>query len=153
MRRILFPAMLVCIAYVGVLAESTQPSNVPSSPASIRAVVGLPGQLPGRAVRQREFAKVVFDSPVRVMGTWLQGVFLIEHDRDRMDRGEPCTHIYRLKDRTKPVVTFFCEHLHRKVSEHGSYTVKRVSTRPGAYELVEFQFEGSADGHGVPKAQ
>lgn len=152
MRRIYFATALIAVTYVGVFAQGPQISTASFSTPSLRTVVGLPEQVPGQTVRRRQLAKLVFDSPVRVMDEWLQGVFLVEHDEDRMERGEPCTHIYRLKDR-KLVVAFQCEHLHRKVAERGTVTLKRVGIRPGAFELLEFQYEGSADGHGVPQTR
>jgi len=44
---------------------------------------------------------------------------VIEHDNDRMARGEPCTHIYAYNDRTTPVATFHCTHLERDRADEG----------------------------------
>lgn len=99
----------------------------------------------------REYAKVMFYNPVRVVDTILIGPYIIEHDEERMARGEPCTHIYALHDRQVPVIAFQCQHLDRKATERATVTLRRTPdpyTR--IFELVEFQFEGSADGHGVP---
>src|SRR5215204_1487415 len=108
MRKVLLAITLAGIGYVAVAAQG--PSQKEPFGPSLKAVVGLE-QVPGRPVRNRELAKVVFPHPVKVLNAWLLGDYLIEHDTDRMERGEPCTHIYRFNDRRKPVVTFFCEHL------------------------------------------
>src|SRR4029453_4659452 len=39
----------------------------------------------------REYAKVHFVNPGRVGDTVLMGDYIIEHDNDRMARGQPCT--------------------------------------------------------------
>ena len=150
MRKIFFAAVLVGVGCVGVLAD-TQLSKVVALVPDLSVKVGLPADLPGQVIRSREVGRVDFESPVRVLDVWLQGVYIIEHDEERMKRGDPCTHIYRVKNRTEPVVTFQCTHLHREVSERGTITLKPASIRPGAFELLEFQYRGSADGHGIPQ--
>ena len=101
----------------------------------------------------REYAKVTFTNPVKVGDAVLMGSYVIEHDNDRMARGEPCTHIYKAGDLRAPVVAFHCVHLDRPLNdgETAMVTVRRLpdmNTR--IFELVEFQFAGSPDGHGVP---
>ena len=54
----------------------------------------------------RQITDIWFKEPTFVGKTILQGHYVIEHDNDRMARGEPCTHIYAFDDRTAPVVTF-----------------------------------------------
>jgi rhodanese-related sulfurtransferase len=101
----------------------------------------------------REYAKVRFQDPVRVLNHVLMGDYLIEHDTDRMARGGPCTHIYKMSDRTKPVVAFHCRHLTRSQSTRATVTVRRAfdMSPTRAFIMTEFQFAGSADGHGVPE--
>lgn len=152
MRKIVLAAALVGTACVAAFADNSQLSKTTSSALSVPAVSGLPSEMPGQPLRARQLAKLVFASPVRVMNVWLQGTYLVEHDGERMARGEPCTHIYRINQK-KPVVTFFCEHLHRNVADRGTVTLKRVGIMPATFELVEFQFEGSADAHGVPQTR
>jgi len=107
---------------------------------------------PDRETRgQREYAKVLFRDPVRIGDHILIGTYVIEHDNDRMARGLPCTHIYAYNDRRLPVVAFHCRHLNRTAGKKATVTLQRTSdltTR--MFKLVEYQFEGSADGHGVP---
>lgn len=104
----------------------------------------------------REYAKVTFHSPVRVGDRVLMGTYVIEHDAERMASGGPCTHIYRIDDRRLPVVAFHCVHLDRPANDGSKATVtlRRVYDQATPlFELVEFQFAGSADGHGVPDAR
>jgi hypothetical protein len=101
----------------------------------------------------REYARVTFLNPVKVGQVVLMGTYVIEHDNDRMARGGPCTYIYNEGDLQRPVVTFHCLHLDRPANEGAEalVTLRRLpdpSTR--IFELVEFQFAGSADSHGVP---
>jgi hypothetical protein len=98
-----------------------------------------------------EYAKVLFRDPVRIGGRMLIGAYVIEHDEDRMARGLPCTHIYAADNLRLPVIAFHCRHLDRKASPNATVTLRRLSDPSiRMFELVEFQFEGSTEGHGVP---
>ena len=102
----------------------------------------------------RELAVVRFRDPVLVGDRVLIGKYVIEHDTERMARGLPCTHIYAAHDRRLPVVAFHCRHFERTPGPKASVTLQRVSdpsTR--MFKLVEYQFAGSSDGHGVPIGQ
>jgi hypothetical protein len=92
---------------------------------------------------------VWFQRPVRVGNTILQGRYVIEHDNDRMARGEPCTYIYAFADRTKPVVTFHCTHLERGAVSANT-VVLYSSGDGGIQKMQEFQFSGETAAHGVP---
>lgn len=93
--------------------------------------------------------EVWFHRPVRVGRHILQGRYVIEHDNDRMARGEPCTHIYAYSDQTRPVVTFHCTHLER--DRAGTNTAVVYSLGDGTMQaLSEFQFAGETASHGVP---
>lgn len=95
----------------------------------------------------RQSSVVWFQRPVMVNRHILQGRYVIEHDNDRMARGEPCTYIYAFEDRTKPIVTFDCEHL---VRDRASQTTASVATKGDMQVLTEFQFAGETAAHGVP---
>ena len=96
---------------------------------------------------QRQEVKVWFQRPVLVGRSILQGPYVIEHDNGRMARGEPCTHIYALNDRTRPVVAFHCTHLEReKAATHQVV----LETGLDFQKLQEFQFAGETASHGVP---
>jgi hypothetical protein len=92
---------------------------------------------------------VTFRDPVRVGDRVLMGRYVIEHDNDRMARGEPCTYIYEAGDRRLPVVMFHCTHLTRPVSSTDTVVLRRTGTYP-VQELREFQFAGESASHGVP---
>ena len=96
----------------------------------------------------RQVTEVWFQRPVVIDHKILQGRYVIEHDNDRMARGEPCTHIYAYSDQTKPIVTFHCTHLERDITTQN--TVVLYSTADGWQKMSEFQFKGEAASHGVP---
>jgi hypothetical protein len=96
----------------------------------------------------RQSLEVWFKHPTWIGKSIVQGHYVIEHDNDRMARGEPCTHIYAFDDRETPVVTFHCTHLERnRVSQP---TVGLITTSEGMKKLTEFQFAGESAGHGYP---
>ena len=101
---------------------------------------------PSPPVRQR--TEVWFHRPVMVGRTIMQGRYVIEHDNDRMARGEPCTHIYAYEDQEKPVAAFHCVHLERDRASKN--TVVLISTGDGWQKLTEFQFAGETASHGYP---
>ena len=95
----------------------------------------------------RQATDVWFKQPVKFGNKILQGHYVIEHDNDRMARGEPCTHIYAFDDRTKPIVTFHCTHIERpRASENTAVLITK-----GDYKVMtEFQFAGETAAHGNP---
>ena len=95
----------------------------------------------------RQATEVWFQRPVMVGRSILQGHYVIEHDNDRLARGEPCTHIYAFNDRTRPVVAFHCTHLER---DRPSQNIAVIETKGDWQVFTEFQFAGEAASHGVP---
>ncbi len=96
-----------------------------------------------------KYIDIVFRDPVRVGDTVLMGSYVIEHDDDRMARGEPCTYIYEADDLRAPVVTFHCTHLERPAASQATVVLK-PTINPAIKALAEFQFEGETASHGVP---
>ena len=97
----------------------------------------------------RQSAEVWFHRPIFVGRAILQGRHVIEHDHDRMARGEPCTHIYAYGNREKPVAAFHCTHLERDRADRN--TVVLVPDADGRMKrLTEFQFAGETAAHGYP---
>ena len=123
---------------------------VKAEPKEIELLLPLendPQLNPAPPVRQR--TEVWFQRPVRVGGYILQGRYVIEHDNDRMARGEPCTHIYAYDNQKLPVVAFHCTHLER--GRAGENIAVLVSVGDGTMQkLTEFQFAGETAAHGVP---
>jgi hypothetical protein len=126
---------------------------VKAEPKEIALLIPLendPQLNPAPPVRQQ--TEVWFQRPVMVGRHILQGRYVIEHDNDRMARGEPCTYIYAYEDRTKPVVAFHCTHLER--DRNGTNTVALITTSDGSMQkMTEFQFAGEAAAHGVPNVR
>ena len=98
----------------------------------------------------RQLTDVWFMRPIMVGKSILQGHYVIEHDNDRMARGEPCTHIYAFDDREQPVVTFHCTHLERN---RATRNIAVLETRGDMQYLSEFQFAGETAAHGVPSVR
>jgi hypothetical protein len=101
----------------------------------------------------RQSFDVWFKRPTMVGRSVLQGRFIVEHDNDRMARGEPCTHIYAFDDynkgdTSKPYATFHCTHLERDRAQTNIVVLESMAN--GWQRLVEFQFTGEAASHGYP---
>jgi len=96
----------------------------------------------------RQTIEVWFQHPTWVGKSILQGRYIIEHDNDRLARGEPCTYIYAFDDREKPVAMFHCTHLER--DRAGQPKVGLVTASDGFKRLTEFQFAGETAAHGYP---
>ena len=100
----------------------------------------------------RQSAIVNFQRPTWVANDMLIGTYVIVHDDGRMARGEPCTALYRVGTGTRPleeVVSFHCIPHERKVVQNFTTTVERNPTL-GTDTLIEYQFAGDSEAHGVP---
>jgi hypothetical protein len=115
-------------------------------PSAVELLLEMDPQLnPAPPVRQA--AEVWFHRPVLVGRAILQGRYVIEHDNERMARGEPCSHLYAYNDRSAPVATFDCTHLERDRASQN--VVVLVTTADGNMQrLTEFQFAGESLAHG-----
>jgi hypothetical protein len=104
-------------------------------------------------VRPRQQTSIIrFERPTWVAKELLIGSYMIVHDDARMARGEPCTAIYRLGgsiSAENEVVAFHCIPRERKLANTFQMTVDS-SLVPGTDTLVEYQFAGDSEGHGVP---
>lgn len=119
-----------------------------AEPSIVERFMSMDPQLsPAPPVRQ--LAEVWFHRPVLVGKSILQGRYVIEHDNDRMARGEPCTHIYAYNDQKTPIVTFHCTHLERDRAKQGVVVVTTTSDG-NLQKLTEFQFAGETASHGYP---
>jgi hypothetical protein len=96
----------------------------------------------------RQVAEVWFTQPTLIGRTIVQGRYVIEHDNDRMARGEPCTHVYAYDDQTTPVATFHCTHLER--DRANTNLIGLINDPSGFKRLTEFQFAGEHAAHGHP---
>ena len=100
----------------------------------------------------RQVVEVWFTRPTLIGRAIVQGRYVIEHDNDRMARGEPCTHVYAYGDQKNPVATFHCTHLER--DRAGNNVVMLIDDGPsGMKRLTEFQFAGETASHGYPNVR
>jgi hypothetical protein len=104
----------------------------------------------------RQTAVVTLVEPTLVGATVVQGPVLFIHDAEKMARGEPCTTI-RLFDPEKgpqeELVSFHCIPKARKVVSRFTMTTRPNVELGFGYVLVEYQFAGDAEGHGVPPSK
>jgi hypothetical protein len=107
--------------------------------------------LPALDMPARQTAVVWFHRPVWVGENVLMGKYVIEHDTDRMARGEPCTHIYAADAMTTPVVAFHCTHIDSDRPDKD--TVVLATSPDGTRKLLYFQFAGEYGAHGYPNAR
>lgn len=101
------------------------------------------------ALPVRQTVEVWFTRPTLVGRAILQGRYVIEHDNDRMARGEPCTHVYAFDNQTAPIAAFHCTHLERDRADQNTVTL--ITSPDGRMKvLTEFQFAGESAAHGYP---
>jgi hypothetical protein len=97
-------------------------------------------------------AVIQFNDPVRLRDVVLKGEYLFLHHEGMMERGKPCTYVYR-HDQGKPggfVVSFHC---HPVMREKADQFKVRISRKSG-FDLPlieEIQFAGGTDSHQVPQ--
>ena len=99
-------------------------------------------------------AVVVFDEPVKLLNVMLKGQYLFVHDDELMAQGKACTYVYNYTDGKQGdlVVSFHCIPVAREKSNQFAVT---VTMQPGTnlYELTEYRFADSTEGHKVPQAK
>lgn len=137
------PAMPCCQTHAAPTPDTGCCTAAADDPKVALAGLGLANPLPVKTM------SVVFREPVRVGDNLLMGWYVIEHDDDRMARGEPCTYIYELDTMRDPVATFHCTHLEHPAPDTATVVLGRTA-HPSVKTLLEFQFSGEAAAHGVP---
>lgn len=99
----------------------------------------------------RRWAIVTFSDPVQLGDQFLMGTYLFVHDDGKMAKGEACTSIYKFDPARGPreqVIAFHCVPANRDVCG-----ATRITLRDRGLDiprLVEYQFAGDTEGHGVP---
>lgn len=112
-------------------------------------------QLPtatGAGVSKKESAVVEFKAPVKLMSVVLRGEYLFVHDDEKMEAGGECTYVYKLIV-GKPielVASFHCLPVSRAKVDTFTIRGSFLGTTPELYEISEYQFAGSSEGHQVP---
>lgn len=112
-------------------------------------------QLPsasGASLSSRESAVAEFAAPVKLMNVILKGEYLFVHDEEKMEAGKDCTYVYEMVagKPVKLVVSFHCRPVPRWKVEKFTIRGWFVGTAPELYEVQEFQFAGSKEGHQLP---
>lgn len=106
------------------------------------------------AAPSRRFALVNFTRPTYIAGAAVLGTVVFKHDDARMALGEPCTTVYfydaKKKDLGKMIVEFMCVPQERRPIEKFEATCVKANLS-GPDMLVEYQFAGEHEGHGVPR--
>lgn len=106
------------------------------------------------AVRPAKKSGVVtFTTPTIIAGVAALGTVVFEHDDARMARGEPCTTVYHFDPATKArgdvIVEFMCLPRERPVASKFE-AICSLAAIGGPDRLVEYQFAGDHEAHGVP---
>jgi hypothetical protein len=106
------------------------------------------------AAPTRRSSLVRFTTPTIVAGAIVMGTVDFEHDDSAMSRGESCTTVYQYdvwkKERGKAIVDFMCEPRERSLATKFEATCSRTFVT-GPHTLLEYQFAGDTEGHGVPE--
>jgi len=104
------------------------------------------------AVPTRQAAVVRFLTPTIIAGAAVMGPVVFEHDDAKMARGEPCTTVYQYdakqQARGKVIVEFMCAPKIREVTKE--FEARCIKAPAGPNRLVEYQFKGDTEAHGVP---
>jgi hypothetical protein len=105
------------------------------------------------AAALKEKAVFKFEGNVTLMDVPLKGEYLFVHDDAAMVRGEACTYVYKgLEEKPENLVVYFhCTPRVRAIAEE--FVVRTLEVAPGRFEVREFQFAGSPEGHLVPISQ
>jgi hypothetical protein len=121
---------------VGVLVAGSVSTNIQANPAVKWAAVNL-------------------DEPTLIQGAFVSGPVLFEHDDGRMARGEPCTVIYRFapgKGPREEIASFHCKPRWGVAVDNVKFALSTKRDPNGHCVLLEYQFPGDAEAHGVPTA-
>src|SRR5262245_27681694 len=106
----------------------------------------------GAHLTPQQWAIVNILDPIAVQGHFLMGPVLIVHDDARMEKGEPCTSIYRFDkaDGSRTLeVEFMCVPEQREICDKTTLSVA-WNQRTGLNQLTKYQFAGDSEAHGVP---
>lgn len=101
----------------------------------------------------RRSALLHFLRPTIIAGAAVQGLVVIEHDDDKMARGEPCTTVSHYDRKAhgpgKLIVEFMCKPRATEVATKVDVKCVRAISWPD--RLTEYQLPGEREAHGVPE--
>ncbi len=101
----------------------------------------------------RQWAIVYLHQPTLIGSTIVEGPVLFVHDEARMARGEPCTSVRLVEPATGPteeIASFHCIPIRRPLAHAFTITTRANDALGIGCVLVEYQFAGDTEGHGVP---
>jgi hypothetical protein len=107
----------------------------------------------GADVTTTRWAIVHVLDPITVKGRVVTGPVMIVHDDEKMAQGEPCTTIYSFDLSRGPreeLVSFHCTPIQRSVAATTQLVTENRSDSIGCKRLLEYQFAGDSEAHGVP---
>jgi hypothetical protein len=122
--------------------------------AMLLSVLGVGATaMSGGAAPVHQWGIVYQYEPTRIGATIVRGPVLFTHDAAKTARGEPCTTVRLFEPGAgpiEPIASFHCIPVKRPV-----VTTFTIRTRPNTEDgvgcvLIEYQFAGDAEGHGVP---
>ena len=98
----------------------------------------------------RQSALIDLARPTIIAGVVASGQVIFVHDDERMANGEPCTTVYQYQSgkQGKKLVEFMCKPEQADRAEH--FTARCARGISGPDVLVEYQFKGDTETHGVP---
>ena len=114
--------------------------------AALMTTAGLLAATASADPRSNESATVEFAEPVILAACFPPWQNRVEHDEDRMAKGEDCTYIYNRQG--KLVVSFHCTPVQRNRAERFTIVTERDLT--GTPTVREIQFSGSTEAHQAP---
>jgi hypothetical protein len=117
--------------------------------ASALAAAATSGDRPS----PRKWAAVYLSEPTLIGAAIVQGPVVFVHDDAKMARGEPCTSVLLFEPGKGPieeVAAFHCIPERRPVVHKFTLTTRPNVELGFGCVLVEYQFAGDAEGHGVP---
>jgi hypothetical protein len=110
--------------------------------------IGIHGSAAEDGNKRIQSGVMKFNEPVKLLDVTLKGEYLFLHHEGMMERGKPCTFVYR-HDQGKPgalVISFHC----RPVKRERADQFKVIFSRNSAWDMPvieEIQFAGRSEGH------
>jgi hypothetical protein len=118
--------------------------------ALIIAIAAIATITAGSLMPTRQSALVQLTRPTIIAGVIASGQVVFVHDHEKMANGEPCTTVYQYQsgEQGAKLVEFTCRPDQADRAEH--FTARCARGISGPDVLVEYQFKGDSETHGVP---
>lgn len=121
--------------------------------ACVLAVAAVATITAGNLMPTRQSALVLLARPTIIAGVIASGQVIFVHDHEKMANGEPCTTVYQSESGQpgRKLVEFTCRPDQSARADHFTARCARGISAPDV--LVEYQFKGDTETHGVPWRQ